>query len=327
MASRLEVKRFSSYNYAVMKEKTKGNLILLLTAVLWGSGFISQKMGNAIMPPMTFNAIRQIMAFFALIPFAKASLRRSQYLSREVNLASALAHRKRRLWLAGFACGGFMLLGSLSQQMGLLTVSAGKSGFISAVYIVLVPLFSVMLGNRVSRRSVICIVLAMVGFGIMSLQLGNGAGLLGGTTPGDWWTLLSAAGFAAQIVAIGVFIDKDNAILISELQMIISGVIGLVIAIIVESPSIYAIWAGVPVLLYQTMVPTAAGYTLQIVGQKHTDASTAALIMSLEAVFAAIFGALILKEMMTTREIVGCGVIFVATILGQIEPRHPKSPS
>lgn len=295
-----------------MTERTKGNLILLLTALLWGSGFISQKLGNEIMPPMTFNAIRQIMAFFVLIPFAVRSMRSSGYLSRASNSDSSLRHRRQRLLRAGLLCGLFLLIGSLTQQLGLLTVSAGKSGFISAVYIVVVPIFSVLLGNRVSFKSVFCIIMALGGFAVMNLKEG-----LGGTTPGDWLTLLSATAFAAQIVAVNHFIDKDNALLISEAQMIIAGIVGLVIAVVLEHPTISSLWAGMPILLYQTLFPTAAGFTLQIVGQKHTDPSTAALIMSLEAVFAAIFGALILGEMMSTREIAGCLIIFAATVIGQ----------
>jgi drug/metabolite transporter (DMT)-like permease len=207
-----------------------------------------------------------------------------------------------------------MLIGTATQQIGLLTVSAGKSGFISSIYIVFTPLFSVIVGSKVSRRTVLCIALAIFGFGVMSLQGG-----LGGATAGDWLTLVSAAGFAAQIVAVNCFVDKDNAILISQAQFFFCGIVGLVIALAAEGPTIAAVFAGVPVLLYQTFVPTAGGYTLQIIGQKYTDSSTAALIMSLEAVFAMIFGALFLHEMMSAREIAGAAIIFAATILGQRE--------
>ena len=144
-------------------------------------------------------------------------------------------------------------------------------------------------------------------------------GGLGGATPGDWLTLVSAAGFAAQIVTVNCFVDKDNAILISQAQFFFCGIAGLVIALIFEEPTLAMVLAGVPVLLYQTFVPTAGGYTLQIIGQKYTDSSTAALIMSLEAVFAMIFGALFLHEMMSAREIAGAAIIFAATILGQKE--------
>lgn len=297
-----------------MTDRTKGNLALLLTAILWGTGFISQKLGNEVMPPMTFNAVRQLMACIVLSPLALSGLRKSGYLDPSRSTASEIDFRRKRLFRAGLLCGIFMLVGTATQQIGLLTVSAGKSGFISAVYIVFVPIFSVIIGDKVRLKSVVCVMIAMAGFAVMSLQGG-----LGGATIGDWLTLVSAAGFAAQIVAVNYFVDKDNPILISCLQFFFCGAFGLVIAVIVEGPTIAAVFAGLPILLYQTFVPTAGGYTLQIVGQKYTDSSTAALIMSLEAVFAAIFGALFLREMMSVREIAGSAIIFAATIIGQKE--------
>jgi len=297
-----------------MSDKTKGNLILLLTAVLWGTGFISQKLGNEYMPPMTFNAVRQLMAAVVLTPIVLRGLRTSGYLSADKNSASQLDERKKRLLKAGLLCGLFTLIATTSQQIGLLTVSAGKSGFISSIYIVFTPLFSVFVGSRVKRRTVICIAFAMMGFAVMSLRGG-----LGSATEGDWLTLVSAAGFAAQIVAVNCYVDKDNAVLLSQLQFFFCGAAGIVIALAMEGPSFAAILSGVPVLLYQTFVPTAGGYTLQIVGQKYTDSSTAALIMSLEAVFAMIFGAVFLHEMMSLREMAGAAIIFAATILGQRE--------
>lgn len=298
----------------LMSDKNKGNLLLLLTAVLWGTGFISQKLGNEVMPPMTFNAVRQLMAAVVLTPVAMRGLRSSGYLSPKRSSREQIDYRKKRLLKAGVFCGLFMLIGTATQQIGLLTVSAGKSGFISSIYIVFTPLFSVFVGSKVKRRTVMCIALAIFGFGVMSLQGG-----LGGATSGDWLTLVSAAGFAAQIVAVNCFVDKDNAVLISQAQFFFCGIAGLIIAIIAEGPTLGALMAGIPVLLYQTFVPTAGGYTLQIIGQKYTDSSTAALIMSLEAVFAMIFGALFLHEVMSVREIAGAAIIFAATIIGQRE--------
>ena len=297
-----------------MSNKNKGNLILLLTAILWGTGFISQKLGNRVMPPMTFNAVRQLMAAVVLTPVVLRGLKKSGYLSRESNMYSQLADRKKRLLKGGVLCGLFMLIGTATQQIGLLTVSAGKSGFISSIYIVFTPLFSVIVGSKVKRRTVICIAIAMMGFAVMSLKGG-----ISGATPGDWLTLASAAGFAAQIVAVNCFVDKDNAVLLSQLQFFFCGAAGLVIALIMEGPAWAGVLAGIPILLYQTFVPTAGGYTLQIIGQKYTDSSTAALIMSTEAIFAMIFGAIFLDEMMSMREIAGAAIIFAATILGQRE--------
>lgn len=297
-----------------MSNRTKGNLALLLTAAMWGSGFISQKLGNAVMPPMTFNAVRQILAALLLTPFVIRSLKKSGYLSRAVNSASQIEHRKKKLLMACLVCGAFLLIGTEAQQIGLLTVSAGKSGFISALYIVMVPFFSVLLGEKVRKRSVVCVIAAMAGFAIMSLRGG-----LSGATPGDWWTLCSAAAFAAQIVMVNEYVDKDNALAIACLQFWFCGIAGMVIAVIMEGWQLPGVLAGIPVLIYQTLGPTATGYTMQTIGQKYTDSSTAALIMSLEAVFAAVFGALFLGEMMSAREMTGAAIILAATIMGQRE--------
>lgn len=299
-----------------MSDKMKGNVLLLLTAIMWGSGFISSKFGNAAMPSITFNAVRQLMAAAVLAPLAFRSMRKSGYLSSEQNSREQITYRKTKLVKAALLCGVFLLIGSMSQQIGLRTVSAGKSGFITSIYIVFTPLFATIVGSKFKKRTALCIALAMIGFALMSLKGG-----LGGATRGDWLTLLSAAGFAAQIVAINCFLDKDNAVIISQLQFFVSGAIGLVIALILDGLVLPAVIAGIPVLLYQTFVPTAGGYTLQTLGQKYAEPSIAALIMSLEAVFAMIFGALILHEMMSVREIAGAAIIFAATIIGQIEPK------
>ena len=297
-----------------MADRTKGNIALLLTALVWGSGFVAQRLGNEILPPMAFNSIRQIMAGFVLLPVLAMSLRNSGYLSREKASLSQLSYRRRKALIGGLVCGFFMLVGSMTQQIGLVTIEAGKSGFISSIYIVFVPLFSVILGGRVRKKSIFCIIMAIVGFGVMSLSGG-----IGTVKAGDWITLLSAACFAAQIVAVNHFLDRNNDILLSVIQMFFCGIVGIIIALILEHPDIGAVIEGLPLLLYMTFFPTAAGFTLQIVGQKYTDSSSAALIMSLESVFALIFGMLILHEMMSTREIIGAAIIFAATLLGQKE--------
>ncbi len=297
-----------------MTDRTKGNIALLMTAIVWGSGFVAQRLGNEILPPMAFNSIRQIMAGFVLLPVLAMSLHTSGYLSKDKASASQLAFRKRKALIGGLICGIFMMAGSMLQQIGLVTLEAGKSGFISSIYIVFVPLFSVILGSKVRRRSVFCILMAIAGFGVMCLK--GGLGTIG---TGDWITLISSACFAAQIVAVNRFLDRNNDILLSVIQMFFCGIVGIAIALAVEHPQLGAVIEGLPLLLYMTFFPTATGFTLQIVGQKYTDSSSAALIMSLESVFALIFGMLILHEMMSVREIIGAAIIFAATLLGQKE--------
>lgn len=300
-------------------DKAKGNVILLITAIVWGTGFIAQKLGNAAMPPMAFNAIRQLFAGIVLCPVMAFSLKKSGYLDPGQNTRSAIEYRKKKALVGGIICGLCMLAGTATQQIGLLTVSAGKSGFISSIYIVFTPLFSVILGKKVNLKTFACIAIAMFGFGVMSLKGG-----ISGATTGDWLTLISAASFAAQIVAISFFVDKDNDIVLSVIEMIVCGIVGLVISFFFEAPTMESVMAGMPAILYSTFVPTAIGYTGQIVGEKYTDSTSAALIMSLESVFAAIFGALFLAERMSGRELIGCAIIFAAVIIDQVEFRKRK---
>ena len=305
-----------------MSDKFKGNAALLFTAIVWGTGFIAQKLGNEVMPPMTFNAIRQIMAAIVLFPIMAMGVKRSGYLSHEKNSYDQIVYRKSKLKKAFVLCGTFLMIGTMTQQIGLLTVSAGKSGFISAMYIVFTPVLSIVVGGRVNRKTFACVAIAMGGFALLSLRGG-----LGNTTPGDWWTLVSAVGFAAQIVAVNTFVDRDNDLIISVLQMAFAGIVGLIIAIVLERPDLSQITEGIPILLYSTFVPTAIGYTFQIVGQKFTDSTTAALLMSLESVFAVIFGAIFLKEFMSTMELLGCLVIFIAVVIDQIEMPWERRPN
>ena len=302
-----------------MSNKFKGNAALLITAIVWGTGFIAQKLGNEVMPPMTFNAVRQIMAAIVLCPLMLSGLKKSGYLDAGKNTTAQLEFKKRKLLKAFFFCGACLMFGTMTQQIGLLTVSAGKSGFVSGMYIVFTPIIGMVIGNKVHAKTFLCVAIAMAGFALLSLRGG-----LGNTTPGDWWTLVSAVGFGAQITAVNAFVDKDNDLIISVLQMIFAGVFGLIIALIVEDPTWSQLVAGIPVLVYATLFPTTIGYTFQIVGQKYTDPTTAALLMSLESVFAVIFGAIFLKEYMTPMELAGCAVIFVAVVLDQIDIKSLK---
>lgn len=296
-----------------MSEKSKGNIALLITAIVWGSGFIAQKLGGEAMPPMSFNATRQLMASIALLPVAIFSLRSNGYFSKSQNSESQIKRKRNKLILAAVVCGSFLVLGSDLQQVGLVTVSAGKSGFITVTYVVFVPMIGALLGEKPSKKAILCAILALLGFAVMSLRFD------GGMTKGDWLTLISAVVFSGQMLAVNHFVDDGNYMAMSVVQSGFCGIVGLIIGIIAEAPTLASFQAALPVLIYATLVPTCIGYTCQIIGQNHTDSNTAALILSLEAVFAAIFGMIFLGEMMSTREIIGSVIIFIAVVFGQIE--------
>ncbi|MBQ6622214.1 MAG: DMT family transporter [Mogibacterium sp.] len=296
-----------------MTDRTKGNFALLIAALVWGSGFIAQKLGMAYIEPFTFNGSRQFIAGIVLIPYALWVTRKSGAFSRSQHRAEVVDRRRRQLLKASLICGLLTYIATSLQQIGLVTVSAGKSGFITAIYIVLVPLVGLLFGERSSLKLWFCVFLAMAGFALMSLQL-DGSGI----TAGDLLTLLSAFFYALQIISISHFVTRNNAIQLATLQMLISGILGLITMALFESPDRVSYMASLAPLLYSALIPTAIGFTLQIVGQRYTDPTVASLIMSLEAVFALLLGALFLHERMILREQLGCIIIFAATILAQL---------
>lgn len=299
-----------------MNNKLKGNLLLLVTAFAWGSGFIARKLGNAAIPAITFNGLRQLGAAIVLLPIMFYGLKKSGYLSKSLNSYKRYRFHKYRVLIGGVVCGICMTLASTLQSMGLATVSAGKSGFITSMYVVITPLLAVLMGRKLEKKMYFCVAAAVVGFCLLSLKGG-----LGSVHIGDWFLLGSAAAFAIQIIAINKYVDKDNNLMLSVIQMAICGILELIVAVPIEQPSIAQFSSCMPALAYSILIPSALGYTFQVIGQKHTDSSSAALILSLESVFSVLVGAIVLHEHMMPRELVGCVLIFAAVIVSQIDLR------
>lgn len=299
-----------------MNNKLKGNLLLLVTAFAWGSGFIARKLGNAAIPAITFNGLRQLGAAIVLLPIMFYGLKKSGYLSKSLNSYKRYRFHKYRVLIGGVVCGICMTLASTLQSMGLATVSAGKSGFITSMYVVITPLLAVLMGRKLEKKMYFCVAAAVVGFCLLSLKGG-----LDSVHIGDWFLLGSAAAFAIQIIAINKYVDKDNNLMLSVIQMAICGILELIVAVPIEQPSIAQFSSCMPALAYSILIPSALGYTFQVIGQKHTDSSSAALILSLESVFSVLVGAIVLHEHMMPRELAGCALIFAAVIVSQIDLR------
>lgn len=304
-----------------MSDRTKGNFILLFTAIIWGSGFIAQKLGMAFIGPFAFNSSRQLIGGLVLIPYAIYEAKKTGYLSRDKFPAAVVDRHVHQLIKGGLICGFMLCCATNLQQIGLQTVSAGKSGFITAIYIVLVPIVGLFFGERNSLRIWGSVILAMIGFGFLSLKGGDT-----GISSGDIITLASSLFFAFQIVAVNAHVTKSNAILLSTVQMLFSACLGCTVAFIVEHPTWVALAASAKPILYAALVPTAIGYTGQVVGQKYTDPTVASLLMSLEAVFAVILGVMFLNEHIMLREALGCVIIFSAVIIAQLPDKNPEDP-
>lgn len=296
-----------------MSDRLKGNVLLLITAMAWGSGFVARKLGNAEIPPITFNGLRLFVAAIVMLPFVLKGLNTSNYLSRDRLSIQQFEYHRNKVIAGGIICGLIMTFASTFQSLGLATVSAGKSGFITSMYVVLTPLFGLALGNRLKIKNYICVAVAVVGFAFMSLTEG-----ITNVHIGDWFLLASAACSAAQIHAINKYVDKGNALLLTVIEMAICGGIELIFAIPIEQPTLAQFGSCIPALAYSVLVPSALGYACQMAGQKHASPTSAALILSLESVFSVLSGALILHERMLTREILGCILIFAAVIANQV---------
>ena len=289
----------------------KKNLLLLLTAIIWGVAFVAQSAGMEFIGPFTFTSLRNFLGALVLLPVIW--IRRQKLAPAE---RAQRASSRRFLWLGGLVCGA--ALASCLQQIGIQYTTTGKAGFITALYIILVPLLGLLFKRRVSFLLWISIVLSVAGMYLLCLTGSSRLELA------DILLLLSALGFAVQILCIDFFAPRVDAIELSCLQFFFSGVICAFPMLFIERPSWTQIAAGWLPLLYAGLLSSGVGYTLQVVGQKNNNPTVASLIMSLEAVVSVIAGWLLLKQVLSLPELCGCGLMLVAVVLAQLSAR-PRS--
>ncbi|ASS37075.1 DMT family transporter [Mogibacterium pumilum] len=302
-----------------MSNGNKGNIALLLAAVIWGSGFIAQKMGMDTIGPYFFNGSRMVIAGLALLPLVIKMAKPKEFFSAKIHGESVVKSRKISLLKGSLVCGFLLAMASSLQQVGLIDVPVGRAGFIIVIYIILVPLLGIFAGHKVELKIWIAVLMAIIGFAMLSLH--GGFSNLG---KGDVITLLSSLFFAMQIISVSKHVTKNNAIMLSAAQMLVCGVLTLIVAFIVEHTTMEMIKNSLLVTLYSALIPTALAYTMQIIGQKYTNPTLASLLMSLESVFAAILGVLVLNEHMTLVEWGGCAVIFASTVVAQVQWKSPE---
>lgn len=289
--------------------KWKGSVLLLLAALIWGAAFIAQKVGIVDIGTFTFSASRFTLSGLALLPVAL--MRKGP--AEPAAIENTGKNRSRKtLMIGGILCGICLALATNAQQMGIASTSAGKAGFITALYIVFVPILRVFNKKAVSVVVWISVAVAVVGFYLLSVKEGfsiNG---------GDAIVLLSALLFSFHILVIDKYTPYADGIKISCIQSFTAAAISAVCMLIFDKPTMSSVAAAWVPILYLGLMSGAVGYTLQIIGQKYAEPSSASLILSLESVFAAVFGVLFLKEGFTAQELVGCALVFGATILSQV---------
>ena len=295
--------------------RMKSNLMLLVCAMIWGSAFVAQSSGMEHIGPWTFNAMRSLiggMTLVALMPFLDKV--------RHVTVQEKKAMDQKTLLTGGIACGIVLCAASIFQQTGIQYTTVGKAGFLTALYTIAVPVLGMCIGRKTRPLVWICVGISVVGFYFLSmaesLSLSYGDGLV----------LVGSLLFAVHILIIDHFSPKTDGVRLSCIQFFTAGIISLVPMFLFETPSVTAIISAAVPILYAGVLSSGAGYTLQIVGQKDADPSVASLILSLESVFSAIFGFLLLHQVLSLKELAGCALIFGAIILSQL-PENRKQES
>ena len=300
-----------------MSKKARANLLLLITSVIWGFAFVAQKAGTSL-EPFTYNGIRVLVGGIALLPVVFLFPRKEEEKAEKEHVNDT-----RTLIRGGIVCGIILCIASNLQQLGIyFETDAGKAGFITTLYIVIVPVLGVFLRKTVSMKMWLCVIIGAVGFYFLTMAgKGNGFRL----ENGDLFVLLCAFVFSLHILAVDYFSPRCDGLKLSCLHFFVAGFINLFLMFIFESPKLSEILDCWLPILYTGVRSSAAGYTFQIIAQKDADPTTASLIMSLESVFAVLAGVLIYRESLTLIELLGCVIIFTAVIVSQLPSRKEKT--
>ena len=298
-----------------MKQQIKSSLILLLTATIWGVAFVAQSVGMEYIGPFTFNAIRCVLGGLVLIPVILVLKKK-----KETGAENQEKEDKKTLWAGGIACGVILCIASNLQQFGIMEASVGKSGFFTALYIVMIPVIGIFIGQRPGIKLWFCVALAVVGMYLLCMKDGSFT-----IERADIMLLLCALAFSFHILVVDYFSPKVDGVKMSCIQFFVCGVLSAVGMLFTETPDISNIQAAWLPLLYAGLLSCGVGYTLQIVGQKGINPVIASLIMSLESVISALAGWVILGQVLSPKEILGCVLMFVAIIITQIPIGNKKT--
>lgn len=298
-----------------MKRKILSNIALVVAAIVWGIAFVSQEQAAKHIGTFTVTALRSLVASVAMIPLVLVTSK----INKRPVFEKSKSDRKL-LVKAGVMCGVLLCIASNIQQFGIsiypqdVNISA-RSGFITALYVVLVPICGLFFKKKVGLNVWISVVIATLG-----LYLLCGTQGLSGIYWGDVIVLGCALSFSMQILCVDHFIDRVDPVKLATIQFFTCGVLSLVFMLLIEKPSAQSIVLAIKPVLYLGLVSSGVGYTLQIIGQKYSDNPTvASILMSLESVFAAIGGYLILDKDLSAVEIIGCCVMFMAIVLAQLD--------
>lgn len=301
----------------MMNRKTRANLLLLLTAMIWGCAFVAQDVAADVLEPMTFNGSRMLLAALALVPLVCVTDRRAMASGSGLAWKQMDKSQRRTLVLGGVCCGMMLAAGSVFQQLGLsLGTGAGKAGFITALYIVLVPLTGLFIGKRLGRLVWLAVALSVAGLYLLCMQ---GSFTL---DPGDGMLIICAGCFCGHILVVDYFSRRTECVKMSCIQFFTTTVICLGGAFLFEHPTWEAVRTCAIPLIYAGVFSGGVGYTLQILAQRDAEPAIASLLMSLESVFAVLAGWVLLGDALSLREMMGCAMMMGGIVLAQLPDKR-----
>ena len=298
------------------KVQFRNSILLFLTAVLWGMAFVAQSAGMDYVKPFTFNGIRSIIGGLVLIPCIMVIRKCKGKREGQKSIQPIVTKTE---FIGGICCGLALFVASSLQQFGIVYTTVGKAGFITALYVVLVPILGLFMRKRVSFVIWICVTLSVVGLYLLCMTEGAIRLQLG-----DALVLICAVVFSIHILVIDYFSPRGDGVVISCIQFLTCGVLSIA-GIIFEQPEIANIMAAKWSILYAGVLSCGVGYTLQVVGQKDVNPTVASLILCLESVVAMLGGWLILGEKLSSRQTLGCVLMFGAIVMAQLPIANKKT--
>ena len=283
----------------------KNNILLVLTALIWGCAFAAQSVGMDYVGPFTFNMARFLIGAIVLLPVI-------WFMDRQRKTGAEKGAGQKTLIIGGICCGIALAVASTLQQWGILFTTVGKAGFITAMYIVIVPLLGIFIGKKVRPLIIGCVAIAVVGFYFLCMTESLRLGL------GDFLVLLCAIAFSIHILVIDHFSPKVDGVKMSAIQFLTAAIISAVPTLLWEQPVFTEILQAWQPVLYAGVMSCGVAYTLQIIAQKNADPTVASLLLSLESVFSVLAGWVLLGQGLSLKEMFGCVLIFCAIILAQL---------
>jgi len=286
-------------------------LLLLLAAIVWGFAFVAQKVGMESLGPMAYNGIRFLVGSASLLPVIWFFNRKSSY-------SETKQQKKSYLWIAGIISGMVLFVAASIQQIGIVYTTAGNAGFITSIYVILVPVFGLFLKQKVNVQTWIGALVALIGLYFLSVSEGLSLVI------GDALVLGSAFFWAAQVLLASYYAPRVNIIKLAAIQFALTGILSLVISFFTETYGLQNIYDAAIPILYGGILSVGLAFTLQLIAQKNVIPSHAAIILSTESLFAAIGGWLILSEQLTSIEIFGATLMLMGVILSQLKFKIPR---